>query len=62
MLHPKQIEVYRRMTPTEKWRQSKALYFAARRRKAAFLRQRHPDWDEEQIEREVVRIFLHARS
>jgi len=30
--------------------------------KAAGVRYQHPDWAEEQVNAEVRRIFLHARS
>lgn len=36
------------------------LYWTARKVKAARLRQLHPTWTEEQIDREVRNIFLHA--
>jgi hypothetical protein len=57
MLTKQQVEAYRRMSPTEKWRQSKALYFAARERKRAFLKQQYPDWSDEDIERKLRRFF-----
>ena len=62
MLTDQQVAAYRRMSPTEKWAQSKALYFAARERKRGFLKEQHPDWPAEAIERELKKIFLYARS
>lgn len=50
------------MSPSEKLSAMAALYWAARRLKAAFLRQQHPDWSEAQVEREVVRVFTHVRD
>ena len=59
---PDQIEVLRRMTPEQRWRAARQLYWTLRRHKAAFLHELHPEWSDEQVERETRRIFLHARS
>jgi hypothetical protein len=59
---PGQIEVLRRMTPAQRWQAARQLYWTVRRHKAAFLQGQHPDWSEEQVQAEVRRIFLHARS
>lgn len=61
-LHPAQITAYRRMTPRRKIEQAQAMYWAARRLKAEFLRQQHPDWSEERIEARVREIFLLATT
>ena len=55
-----QREIYRRMSPTRKWRQAMALYETARKLKAAGVRLLHPDWSDARVEAEVKRIFLHA--
>lgn len=57
-----QIEIYRKMTPGQKWQVSRDLYWSARRLKAAWLRQIHPNWTEEQVQNEVRELFLYARS
>jgi len=57
-----QLEALRRMTPEERYRASRALYWTLRRHKAAFLRSVHPEWDDSRIEDEVRRVFLHART
>jgi len=57
-----QIDLMRRLTPEERYRASRDLYWTLRRHKAAFLRACHPDWDGTRIEAEVRRIFLHART
>jgi len=57
-----QIEIYKKMTPAQKRKVSRDLYWSARRLKAAWLRQIHPDWTEEQVQNEVREIFLYARS
>jgi hypothetical protein len=59
---PDQIAALRRMTPEQRWQAARNLYWSARRLKAAYLREQHADWTEEQIEREVRRVFLQARS
>ena len=57
-----QIQMLRLMTPEQRWRAARSLYWTARRHKAAFLRHLHPDWSERQLHDEVLRIFLHART
>ena len=59
---PEQIAVLRSMTGAERLRVAEQLYWSARKLKAAGLRSLHPDWPEEEVQREVTRIFLHARS
>lgn len=59
---PQQHEILRRMTPEERWRVARQLYWTVRRHKAAFLQSRHSDWSNERVEAEVRRIFLHART
>jgi hypothetical protein len=53
----KQIEVYRRMLPHERLRVGFELYDMARSLARAGVRHQHPDWDEQQVEREVARRF-----
>lgn len=57
-----QIEIYKKMTPAQKWQVARDLYWSARRLKAAWLRQIHPEWTEEQVQNKVREIFLYARS
>lgn len=59
---PEQREIYRKMTPEQKLIEAERLYFAARALKAAWLRTLHPDWSEAQVQNEVRRIFLLART
>jgi hypothetical protein len=59
---PEQIAIFRSMTGEQRLRLAEQLYWSARKMKAAGLRSQHPDWTEEQVQREVTRIFLHARS
>lgn len=62
MLHPKQIEAYRRMSPERKLEIAAELREAAWQMKAAGIRMQHPDWSEERVQEEVRRIFLLART
>ena len=59
---PEHLEILRRMTPEQKLEAAFDLYDTARELKAAGLRMQHPDWAEAQIQKEVSRIFLHART
>jgi hypothetical protein len=56
------LAILRAMTPEQKFRTATALYWSARRLKAAWLRSQHPDWSEEEIQRKVREIFLYART
>ncbi len=59
---PIQMELFRKMTPTQKLELSMQLYWSARELKAAALRQQHPDWREEEVQAAVKEIFLYAQS
>ncbi len=59
-LTPEYIAVLRRMTGEQKLRAATRLYWGAREIKAARLRQLHPDWSEEQVQKEVREIFMYA--
>jgi hypothetical protein len=59
---PEQIKIFRSMTGQERLRLAERLYWSARKLKAAGVRAQHPDWTEDQIKAEVVRIFRHART
>jgi hypothetical protein len=61
-LHPAQIAAYRRMTPEQKIAQSMAMYWQARALKAAWLRERFPDWSEADVQAKVREIFLLATT
>jgi hypothetical protein len=62
MLHPAQIESYRRMTPVQKLEIAVQLWRAARALKAATLRAEHPDWSEDRVQAKVKEVFARARS
>ena len=59
-LSPEYIAALRRMSGAEKLRAAFDLYATARKVKAARLRQLHPYWTEEELQRRVKEIFLHA--
>ena len=57
---PEYREVLRKLSGEQKLRTASALYWDARRLKAARLREQHPDWSEEAVEQRVKEIFMHA--
>lgn len=57
-----QLAFLRQMTPEERWRTARRLYWTMRRHKAAFIHSQHPDWTDERVADEVKRIFLNART
>jgi hypothetical protein len=57
-----QLAILRGMTGQQRLRLAERLYWSARKMKTAGLRSQHPEWPKEQINAEVRRIFLHARS
>jgi len=59
---PEQIEILRRMSPEQRYRAARALYWTLRKHKKDFLRSLHPEWSEQQLDVEIRRIFLHART
>ncbi|HEU0039014.1 MAG TPA: hypothetical protein VFR76_07050 [Verrucomicrobiae bacterium] len=59
---PEQFAIYRRMSPERRLALAEGLYWTAREMKAAWLRTQHADWSEEQVLREVTRIFSNART
>lgn len=54
-----QIQALRRMTAEQKLQVAMQLYWSARELKAAWIRDQHPDWTDEQAVRE---IFTNART
>jgi hypothetical protein len=57
---PEYLAALRRLSGAQKLRTAAALYWGARKIKAARLRELHPDWTEEQVQQKVKEIFLHA--
>lgn len=62
MIHPEQKRIYRSMKPEQKLMLAVNLYQHARSLKAAGLRNQHPDWSEEEIQKKVKEIFLYATT
>ncbi len=56
------VKILQRMTPAQKLRAAERLYWSARQLKAAWLRQQHPDWPSDRIDREVRDAFLFHRG
>jgi hypothetical protein len=54
------VAVLRGMSGEQKLRSAFALYWSARNLKAAALRTQHPEWSEEDVQKRVREIFLHA--
>jgi dephospho-CoA kinase len=57
-----QQRLFRAMSPEKKLNIAMQLYDSARQLKAAWLRQQHQDWTEQQVQAKVKEIFLYARS
>jgi len=57
-----QKKIFADMSPTRKLRAVLRLRNSAMTLKAAWLRQKHPDWSDERVALEVRKIFTHAGS
>ena len=57
---PEYRATLRRLSGAQKLRTAFALYWEARKLKAARLRAEHPEWTEEQVQQRVKQIFMHA--
>lgn len=57
-----QLRRFQEMTPEERWHAARRLYWAARRFKASYLRQLHPDWTEERVLDAVKESFTRVRG
>jgi hypothetical protein len=53
---------FNNFSPEKKLDLSMQLYYSAKELKRAALKQFHPEWNETEIDNEVRRIFLHART
>jgi hypothetical protein len=60
LLHPVQIEGFRRMSPAQKLRMVADLYEAGIRLRVAGLRMAHPERPVEDLEREARQSLLYA--
>ncbi len=59
---PEQIAIFKAMSPEQRWRAARDLYWTVRRHKTAYLRSLHPEWSQERLEQEVRNIFLCATT
>lgn len=59
---PEQIAIWKRMTLREKYDLFAAINRQARELTRTGIRMRKPDADPSEVERELARIWLHARS
>jgi hypothetical protein len=59
---PEYVAGLRRLTGVQKLAAAGAQFRMARKIKAAALRRRHPDWNEQQVQQEVSRLLLHSAS
>ncbi len=57
-----QTEVLKRLTPEQRYKAGRQLYWTLRRHKRAFLRSLHPDWSDAELDAEVRRVFANARN
>jgi hypothetical protein len=57
-----QNEIYRRMTPGQRWAEACKMYDFARAAKTAAIKNDHPDWTAEQVAAAVREIFLYATT
>ena len=55
-------QILRKRTPEQKLRTASAMYFSARRLKAAWLHQQHPEWTEEQVQQELRKVKFITRK
>jgi hypothetical protein len=61
-LTPEYVAALRNTSGQQKWKTAFALYWDARRFKAAALREQHPEWTEDRVQNAVKEIFLHAST
>jgi hypothetical protein len=57
-----QCEIYARQTPAQKLHTAYRLYLSAKSLKEAGLKQAHPDWSPDQIQKAVREAFMYARE
>jgi len=52
-----QTEIFRRMTPEQKWNLGLRLRRSAQGLKVAWIRKMHPDWSDQEVRNELRRYF-----
>ena len=61
-LHPAQIAALKKLTLAQRLELGMSLINEMRSLRAAILRQEHPEWTEEQVDRALRGFVLHAAS
>lgn len=59
--HPKQTAIWKAMSPSEKYDLLAATIRRSRELKRMGIRMRHPEASTEFVEKQLARIWLHAR-
>ena len=57
-----QFAIFRAMTPERRLEVARQLWLTARELKRVGIRMLHPDWPDDQVERELNHAFLHTRT
>lgn len=58
----RRIEIYKKMSPADKWREFVKMRQFAWDLKSAAVKEQHPEWSDEQVEVKVREIFLYAST
>lgn len=56
------VQIYKSMTPAQKWAEVEKLWQTARALKRAGIRSMHPDWTDAQVEVKLKEVFLYATT
>jgi len=62
MPHPLQVEAWCRLGPERRSQMGVALRRQVRAWKTAALREQHPDWSDERLQRELAAIYLRGNT
>ena len=61
-MHPVQVEIYKKMSPADKLAIAEYLYWTAWELKKSGLKNQHPEWNNELLDKKVREAFLYAKS
>jgi hypothetical protein len=59
--HPIQIEIFRKMSSSQKFALIGQLFEDAKQIKKAGLREKHPTWSEAQLNQAVIDFFIYGK-
>ncbi len=62
IIDPMVVEILRRMTPTERLQQAFSMWETARIITQGGVAHQHPDWNEQQVLREVAKRLSHGAT